>query len=104
MSLYPSIPAAAQVTAFIDHTDTAGWLRPARRGGRGAWQGRPLHAGHSLHPHLCDGHMVKMQHLPGLSKHMQHISFCLSTWRLFDEKMRECALQKLFQFLHFLSP
>lgn len=71
---------------------------------RWSWQGRPLHAGHSLHPHLCDGHIVKMQHLPGLSKHM-HISFCLCTWRLFDEElsgieceMRECALEKRFQF------
>ncbi len=65
----------------------------------------PGRAGHCLHPHLCDGLMVKMQHLPGLSKHM-HLSFCLSTWRLFDEElsgieceMRECALEKLFQFL-----
>lgn len=44
MSLYLSIPPAAQVTVFIDHSDTAGWLSwpsPARRGVRGAWQGCP---------------------------------------------------------------
>lgn len=44
MSLYPSVPPAAQVTVFIDHADTAGrlsWPSPARRGVRGAWQGCP---------------------------------------------------------------
>lgn len=63
MSLYPSIPPAAQVTAFIDHADTAGWLpwpSPARRGGREAWQGCPLHAGRSFHPHLWDKCMLKI--------------------------------------------